>query len=338
MRRDNINYLAVGAFVVLVGIAFLWVLYRMTGSSGPTDRYFANFDNVSGIKYGTVTYYKGYPVGQVESVDPQMSDSGTRYRVAFSVRQGWKIPAGSTAAIVLPGPLAPAVVDIREGRGPGMLEPGAELQGEEAADMFAALNEAAADFRRLSEDSKPLLQNLTTLSAQMSSLTESDIRPLIASIRKRVDDPVLFDELKAVVAKLNDSADALSQTLNEQNRAHIASILANADHGSAQLEQLLERIEESRAEMHSLFKQMNAMVDDNREGVSQTIKDASVTMRELRGSVEVVADNIDSIVHYLEGSGRNVQEFSREVRENPGVLLGGKSTQDPLPPGENNKK
>jgi phospholipid/cholesterol/gamma-HCH transport system substrate-binding protein len=338
MRRDNINYLAVGVFVLMVGAAFLWVLYRMTGSGGPTDEYFANFDNVGGIKYGTVTYYKGYPVGQVESVTPQVMDTSTRYRVAFSVRQGWKIPAGSVAAIVLPGPLAPAVVDIREGKGPQMLEPGAELAGAEAADMFAALNQAAADFKQLSQDSKPLLQNLTALSAQFSQLTESDIKPLLVSIRQRVDDPVLFDELKAVVKKLNVSADALAQTLNAENRGHIASVLANADRGSAQLEQLLTRIEDSRQEMHTLFEQMNTIVNDNRDGVTKTIQDASVTMRELRGSVETVADNIDSIVHYLEGSGRNVQEFSREVRENPGVLLGGKPTQDPLPAGGDNKK
>ena len=85
--------------------------------------------------------------------------------------------------------------------------------------------------------------------------------------------------------------------------------------------------------MHALFEQMNTVVSENREGVSNTVRNASDTVRDLQSSVQVVADNIDAIMHYLEGSGRNMQEFTREVRENPGVLFGGRSSEDPLPSG-----
>ncbi|MFO1435114.1 MAG: MlaD family protein [Gammaproteobacteria bacterium] len=331
MRRDNINYLAVGIFVLAVGAAFLWIMYRLTGSTGPADRYYAVYNTVNGIKYGTVTYYKGYPVGQVEQIDPLFGENSTRYRVEFSVKKDWKIRQGSAAAIVLPGPLAPAVIDIHEGTGTGTLAPGSELASVEQGDVFAMLNDAAADFKKLTQDSKPLLKNLTTLSEQLSSLTESDIKPLLTSIRGKVDDPELFNGLKAIVKKLDASADALSQTLNQENRDNFAAILVNAKQGTVRLDELIARIESSRQEMHNLLVQMNALVKDNRDGVAQTINDASGTMRELRSSVKVVADNVDTIVHYLEGSGRNMQEFSREVRENPGVLLGGKTTPDPLP-------
>jgi len=340
MRRDNINYLAVGVFVLAVGVAFLWALYRLTGSTGPTDRYYAMFDNVGGIKYGTVTYYKGFPVGQVESVQPVVTDSSVKYRVEFSVTRDWKMPVGSAAVIMLPGPLAPAVIDIREGKGPGWMKPGEELDGVEQADMFSALNEAAAEFRKLTSEGQPLLQSLndriTALSLEYESLSKEQLRPLLASLRQRVDDPELFDELKKVVRKLDASAEALLLTVNAENRRHIASILTNADKGSAQLTELMGRIEESRKQMHELFLAMDALVRENREGINRTVGDASVTMRELRGSIEVVADNIDTIVHYLEGSGRNMQEFTREVRENPSVLFRGETTQDPLPAGNNN--
>jgi phospholipid/cholesterol/gamma-HCH transport system substrate-binding protein len=339
MRRDNINYMAVGLFVLAVGVAFLWVLYRLTGSSGPTDRYYAVFDNVGGIKYGTVTYYKGYPVGQVESVAPVATDSKINYRVEFSVTKDWKMPVGSAAAIVLPGPLAPAVIDIREGNGPGWMKPGEELDGVEQADMFSVLNDAAAEFKQLTREGQPLLQNLndriTALSIEYESLSKEQLRPLLTSLRQRVDDPELFDELKKVVKKLDASAEALLQTVNAENRQHIASILSNADKGSVQLTELLVRIEESRKQMHELFVGMDALLKANRDGVNQTVDDAAITMRELRGSIQVVADNIDTIVHYLEGSGRNMQEFSREVRENPSVLFSGESAQDPLPAGDN---
>src|SRR3990172_5829245 len=106
MRRDRVNYFVIGVFVLAAGAALLLLLYRLTGTTGPTDRYHAYYDNVAGIKYGTVTYYKGFQVGQVESVSPEHREHRTRYRVEFSVTRGWKIPSGSVAAIVLPGPLA----------------------------------------------------------------------------------------------------------------------------------------------------------------------------------------------------------------------------------------
>lgn len=336
MRRENINYFLVGLFVLGVGLAFLWALYRLTGAAGPTDSYYAYYDNVSGIKYGTVTYYKGYPVGQVETVTPEVHDTTTRYRVAFSVRRGWRMPVGSVAAIVLPGPLAPAVVDIREGKGPGWLEPGAELEGREQADVFAVLNDVAADFRELSREGiQPMLKNLnervTALSEEYEALSREQMRPLLESLRRRVDDPELFANLKQVIEKLDASAEALLKTVNAENRRHLSSILSNADRGSAQLNELLAGIEDTRAEMHRLFVEMDGLVKENRDGVNQTITDASAAMKDLRNSIRIVADNIDTIVHHLDGSSRNMQEFSREVRENPGVLFSGKTAQDPLP-------
>jgi phospholipid/cholesterol/gamma-HCH transport system substrate-binding protein len=36
-----------------------------------------------------------------------------------------------------------------------------------------------------------------------------------------------------------------------------------------------------------------------------------------------VARNIDSVTYNLESTSRNFNEFSRQLRENPGVLIGG---------------
>jgi len=45
-----------------------------------------------------------------------------------------------------------------------------------------------------------------------------------------------------------------------------------------------------------------------------------------------VSRNIDSITYNLEGTSRNMSEFSREIRENPGLLLGGnKPVQEVTP-------
>ena len=332
------NYFIVGVFVLVVMAALLALLYRLTGARGPTDGYHAFYDNVAGIKYGTVTYYKGFQVGQVERIEPQLQQdgSGTRYRVQFSVKQGWPIPRGSVAAIVLPGPLAPAVVDIREGAGPDLLAPGSELEGAEPANLFAALNDVAADFRKLSEQGiQPTLRNLNervaALSAEYENLSRSELRPLVRQLRARLDDPELLESFTQVIDKLDASAEALLRVLSDENQQHLAAILSNADRGSAQLNDVLARIEDTRARMHHLLEQLDQIVAENRGSLTQGVGDAAAAMQDLRDSVRTVADNVDTIVHYLESGTRNMNEFSREIRENPGILLRGTSPQDPLP-------
>jgi len=45
MKRDNVNYLLVGSFVLLMGAILLYALYRITGHSAKGDTYFTHFPN-----------------------------------------------------------------------------------------------------------------------------------------------------------------------------------------------------------------------------------------------------------------------------------------------------
>lgn len=57
MKRDNVNYLLVGAFVAVMLVLGFILLTAVTGRSGPTDEYRVFYDNVSGLKFGTGVYY-----------------------------------------------------------------------------------------------------------------------------------------------------------------------------------------------------------------------------------------------------------------------------------------
>ena len=65
MKRENINYTVVGSFVLIIAVCFFVFLYQVTGSSGPTDKYYVTYKNVSGIKFGTPVSFGGYQIGQV---------------------------------------------------------------------------------------------------------------------------------------------------------------------------------------------------------------------------------------------------------------------------------
>ena len=63
------------------------------------------------------------------------------------------------------------------------------------------------------------------------------------------------------------------------------------------------------------------IIEDSDEDITHAIQD-------LHESLEAVARHIDSISHNLEGMTRNMNEFSAQIRENPGVLIRGRSAGD----------
>ena len=87
VKRDNINYLAVGSFVLAMGCVLLYGLYRVTGQSGKGDEYLTHFGNVAGIKVGSVVTFEGYEVGNVAAIEPVAHEGRTRYRVALNLRK-----------------------------------------------------------------------------------------------------------------------------------------------------------------------------------------------------------------------------------------------------------
>lgn len=297
MRHDTVNYAAVGSFVLLMLLALAVVLYQMSGRSGPVDRYHAYYNNVGGVAYGTPIYFEGYPVGQVESVKPEHGDDGVRFWVSLAVEKGWPIPEDSIAAIVSTGLLSDVSIAILEGSSKKRLEPGMELAGRDGSDVFSAFNE---------------------LATEVKSLTESSLKPLAAQLKETLGDgaaPIISD-LRSLLQKLNQSADGLSEVLGPDNRREVATTLRNLSETTTHLQQ-------TRKQVDALLSQADGMLRDNRPEVQ-------ASARELRISLEAVSKRIDTIMQQLDATSRNMQEFSREIRANPGRLLADKPPADPV--------
>ncbi|MGR8920749.1 MAG: MlaD family protein, partial [Gammaproteobacteria bacterium] len=174
MKRDTVNYVMVGAFVVAMGIAFIVFLFAVTGRSGPTDPYYVHYDNVAGLKFGTGVFYEGYRVGQIETITPEPGDSGMRYLLELSVASGWRIPDDSVARVQSSGLISAITIEISEGESQTFHAPGAFITGIEKSDLMSVLNDAAADFRTLSRDGvMPVLKNV---NQRVTQLTEEILR------------------------------------------------------------------------------------------------------------------------------------------------------------------
>ena len=314
MRRDTINYTVVGVFVLGLFALFLVVLYQITGRSGPTDNYYVNYGNVEGIKYGTPVLYEGYQIGQVEAVEPERSGGGTRFRITLGVTRGWQIPEDSIAEVVKSGLLSAVAIDIQEGQSSKPLAAEKFITGKEATDIFSAVNDVAADIRSLSRDNiRPLLDNLN----EQVTVLSADLRGLIGeSVR-----PILDENVTQLLEKLDASASRLSRILSDENQEHIQEMLNNLSSASGNAEQLLADLQGTRQSLDTLLTDVNAVVDSNDEDLRAAVKD-------LQKSLYVVGQHIDAVSHHMEGSSRNMHEFTRQLRENPGVLLRGKAPEE----------
>jgi phospholipid/cholesterol/gamma-HCH transport system substrate-binding protein len=317
MRRDTVNYLLVGIFMSVLGVAFMIVMYMVTGKSGPGDDYHLYFRNVSGLKFGTPVFYQGYHVGQIEDVTPEQQD-GTRYRVDITVTRKWKIPEDSFGQVETSGLLGRRVIDIKEGETRNYLQPGDMLPTREPADLFAAVNSVAQTFNEISAVAKPFIERLdasiSELASELTILTRDDIRPLVKKLDQSYTDPELFSEIKRLVQQLNRSTELVQDLLNDQNRGNLASFLINMNGVSANLNNLISRIELTRVQMDVVLSELGGLAVDNREDIRESIED-------LKKILEVTSASIESTVHHLEGSSRNVSEFTRQIRENPSLLL-----------------
>jgi len=327
MRSNKINYLAVGSFVLLILVGLVVSIALLTGRTGATEKYFAVYENVAGLKYGTKVLYEGYPVGQVEQVVPEEHDGRMRFRVELSIIKGWHIPVDSVAQISASGLLAAATISIRAGTNPEGIQPGQQIKSREAANIFASFSTVADQITDLSENSiKPLLESLGRSVGRIGDIVESDGQLFVRRLRELVDmlterTPEITENLAAFSSKLSDGGSQLSELFSDTNTKSLSTTIANAESVSKNLVDLSNDLHNTQAEFEQLLTSIQSLVDSNRNMLNQSATNLNHVM-------ESLAEHIDTINHNLENTSRNLFEFSRQIRNNPGALLGSRPPKD----------
>ncbi len=325
MKRDNVNYVLVGAVVAAAFVLLLVALALITGRSGASSSYVAHYRNVTGLHYGAPVFYEGYRIGQVASIDPERAigsaalpvaqhadksareQSGTRYKVTLAVRRDWPIPKDSVARMTSTGLLADVAIGISEGASRDMAAPGSELAATENADLFASMND---------------------LAQQLGDLTRNQIGPLVKNLAGHVDSiattldkntPEILAQSHALLQRLNTASDSVNDVIKPQNRAAIGAILGN-------VRDLSRDLKATQAQLNEAIVRIDSVVRENRPAVRDSAED-------LRSVMAALSGRIDSISQHLEVASRNFDEFAREVRMNPNRLLiapkGDKVEQEP---------
>lgn len=301
MKRDNINYFAVGLFVLLMAGLLMYALLNISGDNQKSDVYYTYFKNVSGIKPGATVAYQGFELGHVDAIEPVQKQGSTSYRLALKLKQGWKVPSDSHAMISASGLLSGSLVDIREGVSSNLLTPGGTIAAIESANLFEAMS---------------------TLTEQLSQLTSNAAKPLLASLTRisgglEQSVPQSMNQLQSLLKKLNHTANLLEATLGAENRNHISGLLKNANQSSVNIMHLSADFEHTR-------KQLDLLLSDTRAIVTQNRPDIDASVAELRVSLQ----RVNTILHHLEAASLNTNELTRQLRQNPSLIIQSKPAVD----------
>ena len=305
MKKDHINYFAVGSFVLMMLALLIASLLYISGQGDATDTYYVSYTDISGIHDGTTVTYGGYKIGKIENVRPLRDKKGTRYRITLAVRAGWTIPSDSTAQIASPGILAEKTIEIREGKSTTLLVPGDEIKSLPAIDMMAIMNRLSGEFEGLAEgDIRPLINRL---SHYLNSIGDDLNRKI----------PDITENTRTLLVTLNQSATNLNELINADSRQHLHSLFKNTNKMSQGLLTLTQRLNDTGNKVDYLLNRSQQLLDDNSDDIRQAVVD-------MRDSLEILSQNMDAMIHNMNASARNINEFSRELRRNPSVIINSK--------------
>ena len=190
------------------------------------------------------------------------------------------------------------MIDIQAGESQTLLEPGSEIEGREATAMLSAVNAVADEVLKVIEES---------------------VRPMLAKFSEGA--PGIVDNVDQVTAELNQTVDQINAILSPANVERVGKILENLDSATGEFATLIEGLGETRELVGGLITKLDALLEEDQG-------DLNVAIRDVRHTLAAISRRIDSITSDLESTTRNMNEFSRQLRENPGVLVRGREAND----------
>lgn len=326
MRNHFLNYTAVGIFVSAMIVALVVSLSMLAGRTGPTDSYYVVLDDVTDVKYGTIVRFAGYPVGQVEDINPEHNEGKYRFRLRIAVQEGWKFPQDSVARIAASSFLAGKTLEINGGLASATIAPGGEIAGGTAADMFSLMAQVAGEIGDLSKSSlKPLVAKIGDIIDRVGNTTEVNLKELMASLNSIAHEvntktPAIVGNVETFSNQINAEMAKVDQLLSDKNIGAINNSLGHIERATSNAEEASKDLRSLGGQITAVADEIKALVADNRKSVDKSVADLEYVLR-------AVAQNIDSITHNLDGTTRNMNEFSRLIRQNPGLLLSGSNPE-----------
>jgi len=325
MRSKPINYLLVGSFILAMLVGLVALLIVLSGRGVSTHTYFTHYPNVAGLTFGTPVFFEGYQAGQIEAIRPEPTDGSLTFEVEISLDATLRVPEDSIAEIVQPFLLSGRAISLKVGISSVYIEPDGDIIGGAAAGL-AALPELVGGGQELVVQATVLLAQANGSVTRINEWLDNDFPRMIGryeALPETIQTEIagVSGELRQLLADADAALARANAIFADGNVDSINRTLANIETASGRVDAIAADMQAVGQDMRAVAGGVRDFVADNKPGVESSLVD-------LQFSLETVAERIDAVTYNLEGTSQNMYEFSRQIRLNPGLLLGGTAQED----------
>ena len=310
----KVNYVIVGAFVAVLGIAVLAVVLWLGKSDyrGVYDRYYAYMrESVAGLSINSTVKYRGVEVGRVKDIvlNPENPEE---VRLTLDILRTAPIKTDTVAVLETQGLTGLATVNLNGGsRDASTLEvaPGQEYPViKTGSSLFFRLDMAIS--RLLSEQSlTKLLANANTLSQNATAVVDEDNRAALKQILK---------DLSGITRTVADHNEQMDKGLASASQAaeNVAKITETMN---KQMPALVERINKSAAALQTMTEELALTGRSVRAAVQESHPDIEQFTRQTLSETGALVTELRALTGTL-------QRVARQLDQEPSSLVLGKKT------------
>ena len=290
--------ISVGLFVTVAVAGFIWLLISLR--LGP-DRYelVAEFDTLGGITEATKVKLRGFPIGQVESIEflPMPGKGQAHFLVTLGIETAYPVPTGAFAEIRGSGLVGEAYVHLDVTAGDGEpLPPGAHIYGR-------------------SDDTMKTLMTKVREAAQKLGGAGQAIRD--ADLGSRLG------ELTASVAQVSDDMGNVSRSADSLLLAS-RHVVVNMEPGVGRSLQSLEQTMTLLATTMLRTDSLVATTSQDVQGSVRALRHAVERLDGLLGRVDSLMAGKQAQLHETVDNVHATSAAVRELTENPWKLVIGR--------------
>jgi phospholipid/cholesterol/gamma-HCH transport system substrate-binding protein len=171
-----------------------------------------------------------------------------------------------------------------------------------------------------------MVERMSGLVASADNLVAKDLSQFVRALNDlagglQSDVPQIAGELRHFAKRLNTTLGSVQTVLSNSNMTGVTNVVKNVEQMSVGFLDISKSLQGSISQINDIVVKLDHVVKSNGGKVSGVVSDARYIMQSL-------ARNIDNFNHNISGTAQNMNEFSRLIRQNPGLLLGGSPPED----------
>lgn len=300
-----------------------------------------------GLSAGALVEQAGYTIGTVVSVTPIFAAAGQPapcgeatdempaaattpcFEIRLRIDRNWPIPSNSIAVVgsrLLQG----TIVQIEPGDADTLASNDSILSGKgNDSDLSASANQLVIKLGELLDHVQgimndavaPILSSINQQVGALQNLTVSDNSDTGAAL---ADVAEVLNNLKQLTGDL--AAPSESERDTDIGKLLRATRLAaeNVEQITAAVDSRSQEIRKAVEQFTQLGERLNKLARNSSPAIQRSLTDAQYLVQEAATAITPILNNLDETT-------RNLVEMSRDLRDNPGVLLGGRDGRDNTP-------